>query len=165
MSNVIQKYVSSVNSSNLRDDERHSSTDILAAVALSSDIGGLLFRVKFADDKNSLIELITLWRIKIGNRAKQRGYSQYARVVADESLMYFLNDMCVTCEGRGAPKIIHSPVLEDCVCHACNGTAKRRLIVVPEIANYVLDALEQLASMEREAGARAVKKLADQIRF
>jgi hypothetical protein len=165
MSNVIERYTSSVNSSNLRDDKRHSSTDILAAVALSADFAGLLFRCKYALDKSSLPELIQLWRGKVAKKARERGWERHARIVADESLLYWLDDRCKVCEGRGAPKIIHSPVLEDCVCHACNGTAKRRLIVVPEIGDYVLDALEQLSSMEREAGARAVKKLADQVRF
>ncbi|MFA6204403.1 MAG: hypothetical protein WC710_14590 [Gallionella sp.] len=162
---VAEKYTMSVNSSSLTDDARHHSLDVIAAVALSSDIGSALFRVKYAMDKKSLPELIQLWRGKVAKKAKERGWERHARIVADESLLYWLDDRCKVCEGRGAPKIIHSPVLEDCVCHACNGTAKRRLIVVPEIGDYVLDALEQLASMEREAGARAVKKLADQVRF
>lgn len=162
---IAEQYTRSVNSSSLADDERHHNLDALAAVALSSDIGGALFRCKYAMDQSSLPELILVWRDKIAKKAKERGWAKHARVVADESLLYWLDDRCKVCEGRGAPKIIHSPILEDCVCHACDGTAKRRLVVVPTIKDYVLDALEQLSSMERESGARAMRKLSDQMRF
>lgn len=162
---IAEQYTRSVNSSSLADDDRHHNTDALAAVALSSDIGSALFRVKYALDKTSLPELILIWRGKVAKKAKERGWSQHARVVADESLLYWMDDRCKICEGRGAPKIIHSPILEDCVCSACNGTTKRKLVVGAEIKDYVLDALEQLSSMEREAGARAMRKLSDQMRF
>ena len=106
-----------------------------------------------------------MWRLKVAQKAEKRGWPQHARVVADESLLYWLDDICKTCDGKGYPKIINAPTLEACVCEACNGTAKRRLQVSPELRDYVLDALEQLAGMERAAGAAAMRKLSDEMRF
>lgn len=165
MSGIAQKYSNAVNSSCLTDDERHHSTDALAAVALSSEFGSLLFRTKYADDKWSIPELIRVWRLKIAQKAEKRGWPQHARVIADESLNYWLDNICRVCDGKGHPKVITAPTLEACVCQACNGTARRPLSVDPAIRDHVRDALQQLESMEREAGSAALKKLSDEMRL
>lgn len=165
MTEIALKYARSVNSSSLTDDERHHQLDALAAVALSSEYGSLFFRAKYADDKGSIPELIRVWRDQIAKKAKRQRWTQNARVVADESLLYWLDDVCRVCDGKGYPKIINAPTLEACVCQACNGTAKRPLNVDKAIIDLVKDALQQLESMEREAGGRAMRKLADEMRF
>ena len=44
---------SALGSANLKDDAHHHATEVLAAAALSRDLGTKLFRVKYAGDATS----------------------------------------------------------------------------------------------------------------
>jgi len=60
--NVIEKYSLSVTSSNLKDDEQHHATDVLAAAALcETRLATKLFRVKYAADATSYAALLSEW--------------------------------------------------------------------------------------------------------
>lgn len=176
MSNIASRYSSATQSSNLKDDSHHHQTEILAAVALSSALGSLLFRVKYANDATSYNTLLTKWheivKIKAGlrNWPEDIGASQIARL----SLNYWLNDTCAACGGNGrvdGDQYSHEAVpnvpqvLQDIPCKICNGTAKRPIEAKHILLKYVTDMVEAIEEMTRYAGDRAIKKLAKQIDF
>jgi uncharacterized protein len=126
----------------------------------------MLFRAKFASNRKQLPSsiLISVWRGLVNKRATKRGWNRFANEVADLSLMYWLDSVCEVCDGKGHPKIITAPTLAACVCPACDGTGQRKLKCRAEVKDYILDAVQQLESMEREAGVRAIKKLSNEAR-
>jgi len=158
MKTVLQ-YARSVNSSNLVDDETHHNLDILAAVALTSALGGLLFRVKYSGDEMSLKPLMLIWREMVLIRAKRGKWLHVAEEVADISMWAWIDEICHTCKGRKFEEIPNTPSLAAIVCPDCGGTGKRKLACDAEIRDFVLDSIQCLESMAREAGSIAHKKL------
>lgn len=156
---IIERYAGAVNTSDLRDDERHHQTDILAAVALSSKLGSLLHRAKNANDQYSIIPLLELWRAACKRRAKEDKWKKVAEEVADISLWYWLDDLCQVCKGRGHPVIIDTPTLEAATCQDCHGTGRKKLQCSENIKGLVLDGVQILDRMANEAGCKAAKKL------
>jgi len=160
----IKSYSQAVNSSNLIDNTIKQDTAILAAVALSSELGSMLFRAKYAGDEHSVMMLMDAWRIKVSAVAKKRRFLEKANEVADTSLRYWLQGVCRVCDGRTAPKIDNTPMLADLVCPACGGSGQARLKCDESIKDHVRDAIETLNQMEREAGGAAIRKLSDDVR-
>jgi len=166
---IIKKYSRAIGSSNLKDDATHHHTEVLAAVALSGGIGNLLFRVKYYDDKTSFNTLLEHWRDIVKAKASLRNWPLdiNRNDVARESLEYWLNDLCLTCKGRGhLPTVEHDRVLEDDDCPACLGTARRPIAVkyLPT-KKYVTEMVENLNDMTIAAGCAAISKLSDEARF
>lgn len=157
--NVIQKYARAVNSSNLADNELHHETDVLAAMALSSAIGSILHRVKYANDEMSLKPLMLIWREMVLVRAKRGKWLHVAEEVADISLWHWIEEICHTCHGRKFEEIPNTPSLAAIVCPDCSGSGKRKLACDAEIRDFVLDSIQCLESMAREVGCKAHKKL------
>lgn len=159
---IAEKYSRSINSSDLRSDEHHFDTDNLAAVALSSELGNVLFRVKYGNDATTYNTLLMAWKDKVAKKADLRQWPRHitARKVAEISLSYWLNDVCEVCEGRGYDTLPNSPVLSDEVCKCCKGEKKRPLIVEHRFRDYVLDMLEDLEEMARYSAGEAMRKLA-----
>jgi hypothetical protein len=164
---VAEKYSRSINSSNLRSDEHHFDTDNLAAVALSSDLGNVLFRVKYGNDATTYNTLLMAWKDKVAKKADLRKWPRHitARKVAEISLSYWLNDVCEVCEGRGYETLPNSPVLSDDVCKCCKGEKKKPLVCEANWRDYILDMLEDLEEMARYSAGEAMKKLARDMDF
>jgi len=160
---IVQQYARAVNSSALTDDDQHHTLDVVAAVALSSDLGAALFRVKYANDHASLPDLVTVWRARTFKKALERGWAENAQQVADESLKYWLNDICPACDGKGHPKIINAPTLAACTCPECHGTGRLTLRCDERIIEKVKDAVQSLLTLERIAGSAAIKKLSGDV--
>lgn len=168
LSNIASRYSSATQSSNLKDDEHHHQTEILAAVALSSALGSLLFRVKYANDATSYSALLEKWREIVKMKAVFRNWptDKSTREIARLSLDYWLNDICTVCGGHGNELVKDVPnVRQDAPCRACNGTAKRPIEANHKVLQYVTDMVEAIEEMTRYAGDRAVKKLAKQMDF
>ncbi|KAF3997526.1 hypothetical protein [Glaciimonas immobilis] len=112
----VDKYVSSLNSHNLMDDERHHATEALAASAFADSsvdgIGSLLARVKYADgtinklfegNNGNLAQLLRIWTKIVIEKGQARqwlkantawdmqaAFTLYHRV-AESSLAIWLN--------------------------------------------------------------------------
>lgn len=159
---IVENYSRSINSSNLKSDEHHFDTDNLAAVALSSDLGNVLFRVKYGNDATTYNTLLMAWKDKVARKAELRQWPKHitARKVAEISLGYWLNDVCEICEGRGYETMLNSPILSDEVCKCCKGEKKKPLVCEPNWRDYILDMLEDLDEMARYSAGEAMKKLA-----
>ncbi len=137
-----ERYINSVNSSDLRDDEHHHSTDALMACANADKgktglLGSLLCRVKFSDGSTSkefsggstnLSTLLKVWHaevekkgrdrvwVKIGSdRDIQTAHALYKRV-AEKSLAHWLDSNCKVCNG--------TKYVEHTVCRDCFGTGQ-----------------------------------------
>lgn len=157
---IIKKYAASVNSCCLTDDEHHHQTDALAAVALSSKLGSLLYRAKWCGDQFSVLPLLEIWRGMVLHRAKRGNWPDVAEEVADISLWYWLENTCNTCKGRGHPIVPDTPNLQAIQCECCSGTGRKKLQCHAEIKDHVLDSVQVLEQMARDAGRMAAKKLA-----
>ncbi len=156
---IVQRYASAVNSKTLTNDELHLDCDTLAAVALSSKLGSMLYRLRYAGDATVLLDMLPLWRGMVLKHAMKHKYELHAEDIADTALDYWLNDTCHICSGRGHPIIIKTPTLADALCQSCNGTGKRLLICDGIIKDHVRDGIAWLNRMAGEAGGKARKKL------
>ena len=76
-----EKFVASLQSSNLRDDAFHHDLDVIAAAALAGDLGSLLCRVKYADgtinklfegNSGNLAQLLRIWTTAVTEKGKAR---------------------------------------------------------------------------------------------
>jgi hypothetical protein len=157
-----QRYAKATQSSNLKCDDRHHDTDSLAAVALSGEFGGLLFRVKYSNDATSFNRLQEEWRWHIKKRAAVDGWPEHIKEqkVADDALHYWLNDVCPACTGKGHPTIKYTPVLDEDACTVCEGTGKKPMVFEARAREYILDALVTLERMTIAAAGLAMAKLA-----
>lgn len=156
---IDQRYASAVNSKTLINDELHLDCDTLAAVALSSKLGSMLYRLRYAGDNAALLDLLPIWRTMVRKHATKLKYEIHAEDVADTSLAYWLNEICRECHGRGHPVIIKTPTLADATCPACSGSGKRPLICDGSIRAFVRDGVAWLNRLAGEAAASAKNKL------
>lgn len=140
-----EQYARSLQSSDLRDDAHHTSTEALFAAAIASKtgtgLGALLSRVKYADGRltdefsrgsTNLAQLLRIWtdlvvakgigRAWIGVRsawdmdAAQLMYRRIARA----SLAYWIDSRCLECNGAGV-------LATRRYCPACKGAGKTGL--------------------------------------
>lgn len=162
---VIAKYSRSVNSSNLKDDAHHHATEALAAVALSSELGGTLFRVKYSNSAGSYDTLMLKWREIVKNKSISRNWPQDIAYndVARLSLNYWLHDICPACVNGHQPLPGIPNVLSDDDCPMCNGTARRPIAAHHKVIKYVTDMVECIEEMTRHAGGQAIRKLATEM--
>lgn len=172
----VERYVASVNSSDLRDDELHSATNALAAAGLAdrdggrAEIGSLLSRVKYADGSvhklfeagtGNLAHLLRIWLAEVTSKGRARkwvkigsdrdiatAHSLYKRV-AEDSLAHWLDGRCQPCQGAGQSA-------ERRLCTACAGSGKA--LVESKSAyerNLVLDMVSELEGLFRSHSSRA----------
>lgn len=164
---IVEKYSRATISSNLRSDEHHFDTDKLAAVALSSEFGAMLFRVKYANDATTYPRLQEEWRWYVKKRAALAHWPIHVKeqTVADKALAYWLNDLCPACGGRGVKKMDFVDVLSDDPCDVCEGSGKKSISCEPRILKYVEEMVSALEGMTIVAGGNAIRKLADDFNF
>ena len=166
MVKLAQQYARATQSSNLKSDEYHFDTDTLAAVALSGGpgFGNLLFRVKYANDATSYVQLAEAWEWYVKIRAATSAPPWPVHVkdaaVAKASLKYWLNDLCPVCGGKGVQKMEFVDILSDDACESCEGSGKRPMEAEPRIVSYVSEMVLLLESMTITAGSNAMRKLA-----
>jgi hypothetical protein len=161
MAQLAQRYVRAVGSGNLRSDEFHFDTDVLAAMALSSAFGGLYFRVKYFNDVSSYPRLRDQWTWIVSQKAGRRNWPVHVPIdkVAYLSLTRWISSVCPACTGRCQETIFNTPTLSAKNCALCDGSGQAELRCNPAIRDYVLDMIEELFIFEYKAGARAKKKL------
>jgi hypothetical protein len=161
MVKLAQRYVKAVGSGNLHSDEHHFDTDVLAAVALSSGFGGLLFRAKYFNDAASYRRLLDQWTWIVSTKAARRAWPEHIPVdqVAYLSLKRWMSSVCPACTGRRQETIFNTPSLSSRNCRLCDGSGELPLRCASHIKDYVLDMIEELTADERKAGTRAARKL------
>lgn len=161
---IVEKYSRSINSSDLKSDEHHFDTDNLAAVALSNELGGLLFRVKYGSDATSFKALLSSWTTIVQGK-RQWPKHLPAHKIAEKSLGHWLNDVCPACTGKGFQLMPGSPVLSDVQCTICEGSGKKPLMCEANWRDPLLDMIDVLDRMAMVAGAEAMRKLASDMDF
>lgn len=167
------RYLHSVNSSNLQDDEHHHATDALCAAALADStgagIGSLLSRVKYADGTQhklfesgsaNLAHLLRIWTarviekgrerkwVKIGNAWDGQAAEALYRRVAERSLVHWLDGKCASCSGSG-----NTP--DRRICVPCKGTGKSEVGGQGFERERVLDMVSELEGLLQAHNARA----------
>jgi hypothetical protein len=158
---LTQRYARAVSSGNLKNDLLHFDADVLAAVALSSGYGGLLFRVKYQNDPASYHKLLHHWTWIVSCKALRRNWPEHIPInkVALLSLNRWINSVCPACTGRRHEVVFNTPSLSARVCRLCEGSGEAPLRVDQRWRDYVLDMIEELTADEYKAAARARKKL------
>lgn len=161
MGNLALRYSRAVGSGNLRDDPQHFDTAVLAAVALSSSYGGLLFRAKYFNDASSYRRLLAQWTWIVSTKAQRRDWPVHIPIdkVARVSLKMWIYDGCPACTGRRKETIFNTPSLSAKDCTLCGGTGKVELRCHPAIRDYVRDMIDELFADEYKAGSRGARKL------
>ena len=140
------KFVWSLNSHDLRDDEFHHDLDPVAAAAVADasvgTFGALLCRVKYADgtihkdfegNPENLAQLLRLWRAEVTKRGKARQWVRISSArdvetehilykrVAEASLAYWLDGKCADCHGSGVTK-------DRAICKPCKGSGDAEVV-------------------------------------
>ncbi len=171
------RYLSAVNSSNLRDDDQHRSTDALCAAAVAdtagAGFGALLSRVKYADGTQhklfesgsaNLASLLRIWTARVIEKGRERKWvkegtawdAQAAhklyRSVAERSLAYWLDGKCEACGGSG--------VKARCLCAPCKGTGKGEITGTGGFElERVKDMVSELENLLQSHNSRAAASL------
>lgn len=161
MAKIAERYARAAGSGNLKNDAYHFDTDVLAAVALSTTFGGLLFRAKFQNDAVSYRRLLDQWTWIVSCKAVRRHWPDHVDVktIAFLSLNRWLSAVCPACTGRRNETIFNTPALSDKACKVCDGTGEAPLRCPEVLRDLIEDMVEELHADERKAGARARKKL------
>ncbi|WP_038490229.1 hypothetical protein [Janthinobacterium agaricidamnosum] len=173
----VEKYVQSLNASNLLDDDRHFATEALAAAALAdrhgAGLGALLCRVKYADgtlnkvfegNSANLAQLLRIWTAAVTEKGRSRGwvkahtawdmqaaFSLYRRV-AERSLEYWLDGKCGACNGtRIAARHTSCPV--------CKGSGTAEITGGGFEREKILDMVSELEGLVQAHGARAAARM------
>ncbi len=156
---VRERYTSATRSSNLRDGPNHHATDILAAMAWSGGFGAILIRLKIGLDHTSYPQAIEQWRAKVTEMADKKHWPTRISPdrVANESMKYWLNNICDGCTGLRYVKHEKSPTLQSEMCPCCDGTGVKPMPFAAEIRRYAIDALTELAEIDRLVGIEASK--------
>lgn len=152
----VDRYIGSLNSSNLMDDKHHSATEALAASALADvsidGIGSLLCRVKYADGSThklfesgsaNLAQLLRIWTKAVTEKGRSRGWikantawdMQAAMAlydsVAAKSLAYWMTGKPITCSGGFELQKIKDMISElECLMQSHNARANGKMRVM-----------------------------------
>lgn len=158
---LAQRYARAAISGNLKNDELHFDTDVLAAMALSSHFGSLAARVKYCNDGASYRRLLETWTAIVAAKGGHRAWPANVDKtrVAYLSLRRWLSAVCPACSGLQRVKLLGAPVLSERECPACLGTGEIPLRCPPVLRDFVLDMVEELDGAVRRSAARASKKL------
>lgn len=129
MSDITERYFSSVRSSNLRSIERttRSDSDVVGAVGLAAKrepLGVALMRL-FTGDNGAADQVILILAGRIKDHFQGQLSSTQSRDVAAGVLEWNRNSVCTSCNGSGYEVIPGTPSLSDHECKACRGTGKR----------------------------------------
>lgn len=166
------RYLHSVNSRNLQDDEHHHATDALCAAALAdttgAGIGSLLARVKYADGTQhklfesrsvNLAHLLPIWTARVIEKGRERKWvkegtawdAQAAqalyRRVAERSLAHWLDRKCDACSGSGNTR-------DRRICVPCKGTGKAEVGGAGFERERVLDMVSELEGLLQAQNGR-----------
>ncbi|MDO8065577.1 hypothetical protein [Janthinobacterium sp. SUN206] len=173
-----EKYIASINSSNLKDDERHHLTEALAAAALAdrsgAGLGALLSRVKYADGaarqlfesgSSNLAQLLRIWTAAVAEKGRSRGWvkantawDQQAaqalyRRVAHASLAHWLDGKCDCCHGTGV-------TTNRQFCVPCKGGGKGKVECAGGFERErIVDMVSELEGLVQTHHARASRRL------
>lgn len=174
-----EKFVASLQSSNLRDDAFHHDIDTIAAAALAGDLGSLLCRVKYADgtinklfegNSGSLAQLLRIWTAAVTEKGRSRGWvkantpwDQQAaqalfRRVARASLAKWLDGKCDACHGTGIADNHH-------FCSSCKGSGRREVQCAGGFERErIRDMVSELEGLVQAHNSRANMRLRRSIR-
>lgn len=170
------RYVMSLNSSNLMDDELHHATEALAAAALAdangSGLGALLCRVKYADGMRkqfeagsaNLAHLLRIWGAAVAEKGRSRGWVKIRaewdisaahalyRRVAEASLAHWLDGNCEPCGGTGVG-------LMRLACKCCGGTGKAQIVGGRFESDVIADMVSELQGLVDAHNSRAAGRM------
>lgn len=174
-----EKYLRSLNTSNLKDDELNHQTDALAAAALADLSGGsgvvfgsLLARTKYADGTHhkvfeagnrNLAALLRAWTTLVVQKGLDRqwlkikhewdikaAHGMYAKI-ARVSLAHWLQGECEVCNG--------TKIAAGRACTPCAGTGREPIAGGALEVERVKDMVGELEGLYQAHGARAGAKL------
>lgn len=174
----IERYMHSVNSSDLRDDEFHTATLPLRASAYADKtgndavMGSLLARVKFGSatskafesGANDMAALLRAWTAAVIEKGRARGWMKTATPwdaeaaiklyerVANASLAFWIDSNCTLCKGAKVDK-------DRRVCTCCGGSGKSQVEAGRFESDLILNMVSELEGIYQSHGGRATSLL------
>jgi hypothetical protein len=172
------RYIHSLHSTDLRDDELHYQTEALQASSFADKSGGSVFgsmlaRVKFADGtihkdfesgSHNLAALLSIWGSEVAERGRSRGWvtirgewdilaavTLYRRV-AHTSLAHWMDGRCEPCNGAGVMETRRT-------CTCCAGSGKAQVEAGRFETDKILDMISELEGIYQAHGGRAAAML------
>lgn len=171
------RYIFSINSSSLQDDEHHHATEALFAAAVADQsgagMGALLSRVKYADGTQSkvfesgsanLVVLLRIWGEMVAEKGRERGWikvraewdiataPKFYKRVAELSLAHWLDGQCGDCSGTGI-------TMDRRVCPTCKGSKQAEIKEQGFLRERVLDMVSELDGYLFAHNKRAAARL------
>jgi hypothetical protein len=170
-----ERYARSLQSSDLRDDSQHTSTEALFAAAIASKtgsgLGALLARVKYGDGtpqeafaagSNNLARLLAIWLQCVTDKGTRRNWlpartewdalarQALFRRVAMGSLAYWIDNRCNACHGAGQ-------LPNRRLCGGCKGNGRAELsTTIPRLERELIaDMVSELEGMVQAHNDRA----------
>lgn len=126
MSDLRKILASAITGSDLSEDVNcETPLDRIGALAFANDLGGTLWRLKYANDHRSYDRALALLSNKIRQQNKWAGSITMARKICACVLDEWLDEICRQCGGRekivveGTPHARHA-------CPSCSGTGMRQ---------------------------------------
>ncbi len=175
-----ERYVNSVNASDLRDDQFHRAAEPLRAAAYADKSGGeavlgsLLCRVKYADGSvhklfeagtANLLALLRIWLPVVRDRGVSRKWLPVARTtwdaqaretlfqrVAETSLAHWMDGRCELCSGAGQTG-------DRRLCSCCGGTGRAQVIAGRFESGLITDMVSELEGIYQAHSGRAALQL------
>lgn len=169
---VINRYSSAINSSNLKSEERTtwSDSDVLAAMGLAArqhPLGAALQRL-FVDGKPQVVvDMLTLMARDRSYRVKERLTEMQARQISEKVLAWYRHGVCTDCGGTGKEVVLEpKPHLSDEDCPSCHGTGRRLFepSFTPDqraIAVWLKNEIEKHQAMAGAAAMRLIAPMLD----
>lgn len=174
----VERYLGSLNSSDLTDDEQHRATEALAAAALADLTGGsgavfgsMLARAKAAGVPRKVFEsstahlgpLLRTWEQAVAEKGRARGWLKIVHTwdvlaaeamykkIARVSLAHWLGGHCETCGGTGSYELRK--------CSKCDGSGKAPIEGGRLEVERVKDMISELEGLHQAHCGRAAVKM------
>lgn len=160
------RYGQSLTATNLMDDSKHFQCEPLAAMALSSRLGTLLYRAKYNNDGSQYARLLEHWTTIVERKAAVQAWpaSSPPAKVAERSLAHWLFDRCPVCTGRGFETLPMNPrVLSDRACPQCHGTGRKPMQIHSQFHVHVSQCVSALDDLMQQATMHASIKLSPRV--
>lgn len=180
---IAEQYLTATNTKRLKLEE-HRTTDadklLAAGYATSGDpertLALLLWRMRATGDTsgfNQVVDSLVGW-VHFSHSRKEilsGKKNKLAIHTVRKTLWWWLNPVCMVCNGRGHPVIPDTPHVDDTRdCEACSGTGQSKLEKLVhhdqrELALRVMDEMNRLSSLVFADMAKRLKKDLDSLQI
>lgn len=168
---IQERIARATRSNHLEHKDRPCDIDKIGALGMAgidNAISSAVFRLKYSNDAKfykPALGAVTEVSKRLGKRFGWLGSAAQFAALNKAALDFWLNDSCMSCEGRGYLTVLGTPFLSDDACTACYGSTRRPKPAMDTKEwdgrfNLLLSHIEQ---MERRAGSEVMARLSNEM--